>query len=331
MFNAIDRIAIRLLSERFAVPYAWVLALTEVESAGRAFWSVKGKSLPAINLEGHYFYRNLPEGKRAQAVRLGLANPKMGKTKVPNSYAARYDMLDKWRAIDNDAALMSISMGVGQVMGEHATRLGFNNVTEMWDMACSSLAGQVELMLRFIAASPALVAAIAAKKYKVVARIYNGPKYAINAYDKKIKAAVLKYEGNASASPTNDTSAEQAKIKALGYASVEAFQQANGLVPDGIIGNITRDAIETAIKVKNAATAGNVTKVVVGAGAGGASVVVAGAEVAQEMGSVLDQAQPVLSFIQTLGQYGPTIVLVGVAALVIGLTVYFIVKKTKAA
>lgn len=335
MFNSVNRAAISVLCQKYGVPLAWALGLAEVESAGRAFWSVEGRNVPAINLEGHYFYKYLSGAKRDIATRRGLAHPKAGKTAVPNSFKARYDMLDDWIEIDYDAALMSISMGIGQVMGAHWERLGFKSVRDMWATAQESVAGQVDLMLRYLATDPALMKAIRNDDYKTVARLYNGPAYRRNKYDTKIRAAVKKYEQNVPAKrhPEDtgkgyDPSAELAAIQKLGYETVSAFQRAKGLDPDGIVGPITRQAVEAAVAAAEAAPVKEACKVAVGVGTSG-TVVAVGVDAANEVTKNIEAIKPIIDLLKTMGTYGPTISAITVGALVVGTITYMVVRKLR--
>lgn len=312
MFNNVQRVAIKTLCERFGVPLEWALGLAEVESAGRAFWTIDGRSLPAIRQEGHYFYKYLPEAKRPGAVQRGLAHKNAGAINVPGSYRGRYELLDTWMQIDRTAALMSISMGVGQVMGSHYERLGFKTVEEMWDVARSSLAGQVELMLRYIVTDPVLLAAVKANKYARVAKLYNGPNYRQNKYDTKIAAAVTRYRRGTSTE--NRFAEEYAMLNKLGYKTVEAFQLAAGIVPDGIIGPITIEKLRDATAEAAAKPASKATEIAVVIGTGGAAVTAI-----EKVTQTVDAAKPVIETVKSLGLGGSQVFIVlGTAILAAG-------------
>ena len=51
-----------------------LLAVAEVESAGRVVATVFGRKEPLIRFEGHYFDNRLTDEERARARRLGLAS-----------------------------------------------------------------------------------------------------------------------------------------------------------------------------------------------------------------------------------------------------------------
>lgn len=70
-----------------------LMAVVEVESAGRLGAKVKGRVEPLIRFEGHYFYRLLSNKKRNLAVVQGLAHSRAGKVKNPMRQAFRWKML----------------------------------------------------------------------------------------------------------------------------------------------------------------------------------------------------------------------------------------------
>jgi hypothetical protein len=129
---------------------AALLAIAEVESGGRVFATVDGRREPLVRFEGHYFDRMLDDGKRALARRKGLASPKAGAVKNPASQAARWRLLAEAAAIDREAALQSVSWGIGQVMGAHWKALGYDSVEALVAEARSGAGGQIRLMLRFL-------------------------------------------------------------------------------------------------------------------------------------------------------------------------------------
>lgn len=108
--------------------YAVIAALIDKESDGKFYWNVGGKNLPALNIEGHYFYKYLtlyaPE-KLKQAVADGLAAKKARGIKVPSSYAGRYEFFERMKAVHREAAYMSVSAGVGQIMGDNYKNMCF--------------------------------------------------------------------------------------------------------------------------------------------------------------------------------------------------------------
>lgn len=189
MFNNETAAHIARVAKSIGLEPAAVLAVAEVESAGKAFAVVNGKQEPLIRFEGHYFDRLVGKDKRASARRAGLADPRVGAVKNPNGQPARYAMLERAMDIDRDAAIMSVSWGLGQVMGEHWKMLGFSSPTDLMATARSGVAGQVLLMAKFISENAGLKRALKNHDWASFARGYNGPAYKKNRYDVKMAEA----------------------------------------------------------------------------------------------------------------------------------------------
>ncbi len=254
---------------------ALLLAVAEVESAGKAFATVKGRREPLIRFEGHYFDRRLSGDARAVARQKGLASPIAGAIVNPVSQAARWQMLEAAAAIDAKAAFESVSWGLGQVMGSHWAWLGYASVDTLVADARSGVAGQARLMMKYIEKA-GLAEALRRRDWASFASGYNGPGYRKNAYDAKIAAAYRRYAGEADTGTAGDAdsgppllrqgsrgeavSELQRKLAALGYdiqadgifgplteAAVLAFQASHGLDADGIAGPGTSAALQRAL------------------------------------------------------------------------------------
>ena len=100
-----------------------------------------------------------------------------------------YDALMRAIAIDEKAAYESISMGAPQIMGFNAQTLGYGSAKEMFEEFQRSERAQVVGMLEFIRTNRLLLKAAKAKDWAKFANYYNGPDYATNAYDIKLKEA----------------------------------------------------------------------------------------------------------------------------------------------
>ena len=291
------------------IEVAALKAVVAVETNGAGF---DAKGFLIIRWEGHKFRKFLSGDQLKEAERQGLAHTYADrhKYKQPNSAQGRHLLLDKARAINNDAALMSISMGLGQVMGFHYSRLGFATVQEMFDANCKDIDNQLGTMLRFIDAF-GLVDELRALDWAGFARGYNGSNYRVNRYDEKLKAAYIKFGGTGASetgtiikmgSQGDHVEALQRKLFNLGYpmvvdgefgtktkAAVQTFQMSSGITPDGIVGSKTFQVLSKTIpdpvceteeleKVKKTCTAqlGTMAKkaggVIVGAGVIGESV-----------------------------------------------------------
>ena len=100
--------------------------------------------------------------------------------------AAEWLAFEAAKAIDEAAAYDSISMGTAQVMGFNAGRLGYKDAKQMFDAMAASEDAQAVGFFEFIRTSQALHTAAQEKDWPTFARLYNGPKYAENAYDVKM-------------------------------------------------------------------------------------------------------------------------------------------------
>lgn len=321
---------VRAKAENTGVPSAWALGVIDKESDGVAFYTVGNKKLPCVFIEGHYFYKYLGDtAKRAEAVSKGLASPKRfgqpGGVKVPGKMAARYAQLQRMVEIDEDAAYKSISFGVGQVMGAEYAAYGYTSAKEMFNEACKSFEVQVWQLLHDIRRVPARMRAIANRDFRAFAKSYNGPA-APASYWIDLERYVISYERGTA--PKNVT---LNRINALGYKSIDDFQQARGITVDGIIGPITRAELtkaEAERRKAELAPAVDAAKKAAGAAVGGAGAVImndpkAAADFIQQAMDIFYAFQPVLS---KLKDYGPASVML-VAAAVGSFFVYRAVKE----
>ena len=173
---------------RWGCEPAALLAVIEIESAGRIFARVDGRDEPLIRFEGHWFDRLLAPKRRKVARRAGLAHPAAGRVANPRSQAGRWRLLARAVEIDRRAALSSCSWGLGQVMGFHWQRLGYGSVDAMVAQARSGSAGQIRLLVAF-ADKEKLASALASRDWHRFARRYNGPAYAKHGYHTRLAAA----------------------------------------------------------------------------------------------------------------------------------------------
>lgn len=251
----------------------------------KAFTIVEGRSVdvqdgiedgfvdgrPMILTERHKFYKHLKSDpkKLKQAVAASLANQTMGG--YPKTQSEAYARLEKMRAIDDTAALQSISMGIYQVLGENFAMCKYPTVQSMW-AAAQTLTGQVDMGVRFLKAA-GLLDEMKRHDFKGLARGYNGPSYAQFHYDEKLAAAYEEFGGSkatlvAAAPPADwvamgDKREDQVKeiqrrLRQLGYhveidgdfgtltrRAVMAFQGEHQLTVDGKVGPETRDVLWT--------------------------------------------------------------------------------------
>lgn len=276
MFNAETRQAVTAHARKLGCEEAALLAVIEVESAGKVFAKVNGRNEPLIRFEGHYFDRRLSGSKRTRARAAGLANPKAGAVANPPSQAERWRMLDRAIEIDAKAALESVSLGLGQVMGAHWAWLGYASVDEMVNVARSGVPGQIELMVRYIDKA-GLTAALRRRDWRAFAKGYNGPGYAKWGYHTKMAKAYRRHARSAPTTPADRPGGApaaialkrgmlgsrvaelQAALTRAGHKvaadgnfgpaterAVLAFQKVAGLTVDGVAGRQTLDALAKA-------------------------------------------------------------------------------------
>ncbi len=100
MFSRNTIAEIAAVAADLGVEPAALLAIAEVESGGKAFAVIEGRSEPLIRFEGHHFDRRLSPEKRTAARVAGLASPLAGKIANPGTQQARWRLVAKAAAID---------------------------------------------------------------------------------------------------------------------------------------------------------------------------------------------------------------------------------------
>lgn len=150
-------------------------AIAEVESNGFG-WFPDGRI--KILFEKHWFYKLLPEAKRAGAVKAGLAHkswvsPAKGGYKDQADADSRYRLFERAIAINPDAAYQSISMGTYQIMGFNHALCGHQSAKQMFDAFCESETYQLSAFVAFLN-KKGLDKAIREGDFAKVEAIYNG-------------------------------------------------------------------------------------------------------------------------------------------------------------
>ncbi len=175
------------------VEVAALRAVLAVESAGDGF-DKAGR--PKALFERHLFYRILKDkpAELAEAIAAGLAYPKWGEKPYPKGSDAVYAEIAAAYDIDADAALLSTSWGLGQVMGSNFKMVGCASVDQMVKQAMDAEVSQLRHMAGFIKTS-GLLPKMQALDWAGFAKGYNGPGYAKNQYDVKLAAAYTKFTG----------------------------------------------------------------------------------------------------------------------------------------
>lgn len=289
------------LSAEFNLPPSRLPAIASVEAPRGPFDS--RNRLPVL-WEGHHFYKHLPAGLRAGAVRAKLAWPRWGQVSY-GSYENQYRRIERGAEYHRPAAILSFSAGAYQVLTSNYARAGYASPDAMLEDYRRGETEQTRSVLRFIAASPKMLEALRTGNYKVFARLYNGPGYRKNRYDVKLAAADRLFRQRGSAAPVEaapvapkrpDPAVKEAQelLIALGFPcgphgadgwmgpatrrAVLRFQQGHpDLANDGLLGPQTIAALEMAGKRKQAEQAAvQGGGVAAGAGAGAAALAVGG-------------------------------------------------------
>ena len=179
------------IADELGVEEAALRAVLSVETGGSGF-DASGR--PKALFERHYFYRNLKNDpdKLSVAVGAGLAYPKWGEKPYPKGSDAVYAEIEAACEIDETAALLSVSWGLGQIMGANWKMTGCASVKEMVERACESEKNQLRQMAMFIKAS-GLVDELQNKDWAGFAKKYTGPAYEQNKYDVKLAAAYERF------------------------------------------------------------------------------------------------------------------------------------------
>lgn len=181
------------VAAEIGVEEAALRAVLAVESAGSGF-DKAGR--PKALFERHHFFKHLKTKpvELDQAVAMGLAYPKWGEKPYPKGSDAVYAEIAAAYDIDADAALLSTSWGLGQVMGSNFRMVGCASVDQMVKQAMDAEVSQLRHMAGFIKTS-GLLPKMQALDWAGFAKGYNGPGYAKNQYDVKLAAAYTKFTG----------------------------------------------------------------------------------------------------------------------------------------
>ena len=116
-------------AKQIGIETAVLLAFLEVEANGRGF---DNSNRPKMLFEPHIFWRNLNTAMRSTASKLGLAYAQW----KPGAYPSEsYTRLSKAIEIHENAAFLSASYGLGQIMGFNHTAAGHRSAKEMFETA----------------------------------------------------------------------------------------------------------------------------------------------------------------------------------------------------
>lgn len=175
------------LATKHGIEEAKIRAVNDVEAAGRGSYS--SGALVCL-YEPHIAYRYTSGAARDRLVAAGLAYKEWKRDYPPTSF----ERIDRCAAIAGpEAAALATSWGLGQIMGFNHKACGFDTALAMVRNFAASEANQLEGMIAFIKANPAMFAALQKGDWAGFASRYNGAGYAKNRYDTKLAAAYARH------------------------------------------------------------------------------------------------------------------------------------------
>lgn len=172
------------------VPLAAVMAVNAVESRGKGFLP---DGRPIILFERHIMARQLA-ARMSTAILQQYAPAIVNKTSGGYAGGAtEHDRLYFAKLIDRDAAVESASWGQFQIMGFHWRLLNYSSASAFESAMCESEGKQLDAFVRFIQSQRGMHLALRSLNWPEFARLYNGPDYSKNAYDKKLAAEFARF------------------------------------------------------------------------------------------------------------------------------------------
>lgn len=192
-------------AQALGVTPAHVKAVAEVETRAAAFLA-DGRT--PILYERHVFWKQCiiprkPGETKDSLIQMrknnwaivapDVCNPSQGGYGAAG--AAQYDRLNKAIRLNEPAALESASWGTFQIMGYHATNIGWRSVQAFVRAMQASQGDHLRAFTGWIKDNPRAHNALKAKDWATFALCYNGEGYKANKYDTKMAAAYKKYGG----------------------------------------------------------------------------------------------------------------------------------------
>lgn len=186
-------------ANEYGLELAAVKAVNEIESTGRGFL-IDGR--PKILFEGHIFWKELKKrGVNPENYRNGKTANILYSSWTKKYYkggSGEYHRLDEAAGLSEDprfreAALSSVSWGAFQIMGFHATTLGYPTVEYFVSDMYEHERKHLKAFGLFLQKNQ-LIQALKDKNWAKFARGYNGTGYKKNKYDEKLAKAFQKYQ-----------------------------------------------------------------------------------------------------------------------------------------
>lgn len=183
-------------AEKIGCEVAAVKAVAAVESNGSGFQS---DGTPTILFEPHIFWKQL-KAKGINPEELLKKDPSLSDILYPvwgskpyGKYSAQANRLERAVKINREAALMSASYGLFQIMGFNWKLCGASSLQDFINAMYKNEDSHLDMFDDYIVNS-GLNDELKNKDWKGFARGYNGPSYTKNAYDKKLLTAYNKFK-----------------------------------------------------------------------------------------------------------------------------------------
>lgn len=171
------------------IEIAAIKAVAEVESRGAGFFD---DGRPKILFEAHIF--SSKTGHKYDDTHPNISSRKWNK-KLYKGGTKEYDRLAEAKMLDESAAYQSASWGKFQVMGFNYKICGWNSIQQFIADMYKDEGQHLKSFLGFVNAN-SLTRHLKEKNWTAFAKGYNGPAYAENKYDIKMKEAYEKYSKN---------------------------------------------------------------------------------------------------------------------------------------
>lgn len=160
---------------------AAIQAVAETEAAGSP-WDAQGR--PRILYERHKFHRH--SSGLFSATHPDISSASRGGY---GRESVQYEKLRRAAMLNEQAALKAASWGLFQILGENHVDAGHATVDSFVTAMMNSRADHLNAFVAFVNANRGMKKAIQDKDWTTFASLYNGPAYAENDYDGKMKRA----------------------------------------------------------------------------------------------------------------------------------------------
>jgi hypothetical protein len=176
------------IAKRIGVGEDEIRAVVEVEASGSGF---DDRGRVKMLFEPHRFYIEVDKAHLPKAIESGVAYRKWGEKPYPKD---SYPRLMTALKFGEEDALRSASWGLGQIMGFNHKLAGYRTARDMVNAFADDEETHLDAMVSFIV-SAGLDDDLRRHDWKGFARGYNGPKYYVHGYDRRLAAAFEKWRG----------------------------------------------------------------------------------------------------------------------------------------